>query len=553
LDLSFYGTLAVFLASTALLLSKRVRYDVVGISSLVALILLGAVSPERALVNLASPAVVVLACLLAISRSLEKSGFLENFGELITSRVKDERVVLATLLLSAGLLSGFVSDVALTALLIPAFVYAAKKFGKAPSKYLIPLSFASILGGRYTVIGTTPNVVLDQLWFQSHGVFLPFFQFAPVGLTSVLLGLGSMALILRLLPSNPSAAAGIEGFKTSDYLVEGRIEEGELVGKTVRYLEKMGVKVLDVQPRRVSFGPRVLEKGDTVIMQVNPDSLPTLSALKGLRLAPSSSEAVKGGDLYEVLVPSGSEAVGKTLADLDLDLFYGVKVLGISGKAVRGRISRISLNPGDTLLVQGEEEGVGKMMEALGLVPLYQRRIKLFNPRMGLTSLASLILGTVLSSLGLNIAESFLVAVIPVVVTNYREVYRNMEWPLLVFVGTYISLGQALASTGLMTHIPLVSNPVILFAVTALIANLVNNAAAAVIMGPVALSTPNPLASITVVAMASSSTFLTPFSHQANLLVTEAGKYGVKDFLIAGSIVLALIALSTLTFVALVH
>jgi len=187
------------------------------------------------------------------------------------------------------------------------------------------------------------------------------------------------------------------------------------------------------------------------------------------------------------------------------------------------------------------------------LVPLYQRRIKLFNPRMGLTSLASLILGTVLSSLGLNIAESFLVAVIPVVVTNYREVYRNMEWPLLVFVGTYISLGQALASTGLMTHIPLVSNPVILFAVTALIANLVNNAAAAVIMGPVALSTPNPLASITVVAMASSSTFLTPFSHQANLLVTEAGKYGVKDFLIAGSIVLALIALSTLTFVALVH
>ncbi|AAY81145.1 SLC13 family permease [Sulfolobus acidocaldarius] len=546
-SIQIYLILATFLVSIGLLISKRIRFDIVGIVSLVVLILIGGISVNQALINLANPAVVVLGSLMIISKTLEKSGFLESFGELISSRLKNKYVIFATLLAITALSSGFMSDVALTAVLIPVFFYVSKRFNDSPSKYLIPLSFTAILGGRYTIIGTTPNLILDQLWFEKEGKFLSLFQFAPIGLSVVAVGLLAMIVIVRVLPSNLTRAGNVEDFKISNYLVEAKVEDGELIGKSVKYLEKLGVKILDIYPRRISFGPRTILKGDLLLLQVSPDKLSVLTSIQGLKLAPSSEE-VKGEDLYELLIPSGSEAVGKTLADLELDFVYGVRVLGISGKFIRGKLSRITLTPGVILLVQGKEESITKMMNNLGLVPLYKRTVKIFNVKRGVLALSSLGLSIALSLLGINIAEAFLIGLIPVAVMEYREIYRNIEWTILVFVGTYISMGDALASTGLLTHIPFIGNPIVLFFITALLANFVSNTAAAVILGPVALTMNNPLLALTIVAMGSSCTFITPFSHQANLLVSEAGGYRVRDFLMAGSIMLIVVGLVTLLF-----
>ncbi|AHC52024.1 potassium transporter TrkA [Sulfolobus acidocaldarius SUSAZ] len=546
-SIQIYLILATFLVSIGLLISKKVRFDIVGIVSLVVLILIGGISVNQALINLANPAVVVLGSLMVISKTLEKSGFLESFGELISSRLKNKYVIFGTLLVITALSSGFMSDVALTAVLIPVFFYVSKRFNDSPSKYLIPLSFTAILGGRYTIIGTTPNLILDQLWFEKEGKFLPLFQFAPIGLIVVAVGLLAMVIIVRILPSNLTRVGNVEDFKISNYLVEAKVEDGDLIGKSVKYLEKLGVKILDIYPRRISFGPRTILKGDLLLLQVSPDKLSVLTSIQGLKLAPSSEE-VKGEDLYELLIPSGSEVVGKTLADLELDFVYGVKVLGISGKFIRGKLSRVTLTPGVILLVQGKEERITKMMNNLGLVPLYKRSVKIFNVKRGVLALSSLGLSIALSLLGINIAEAFLVGLIPVAVMEYREIYRNIEWSILVFVGTYISMGDTLASTGLLTHIPLIGNPIILFFITALVANFVSNTAAAVILGPVALTMSNPLLALTIVAMGSSCTFITPFSHQANLLVSEAGGYRVKDFLLAGSIMLVIVGLVTLLF-----
>ncbi|BCU66955.1 permease [Sulfolobales archaeon HS-7] len=542
-----YAIITIFVISTALLITRKVRYDIIGALVFIALLLVGAVPIKIGLEDLSSPAVIVLISVLLLSKSIESSGFLENFGEFLSVKLRRSTAVTFTLLLLVGFASGFVSDVALTAIMIPVFSYVSEKFNESKSKYLIPLSYAAILGGRYTIIGTTPNIVIDQLWYEKTGNFLPFFQFLKVGLIMMSFGFIGLFVISKLLPSISKPLNSIEDFKTKNYVVEAKLEDGELIGKPISYLEGIGVKVLDVFPRRMSFGQRVLMKGDTILMEISPDKLPNITSIDGLKLAPSSS-TVEGGDVRELLVTSSSLAVGKTIADIEPDFVYSVKVLGISGRLIQGNVSKINIAPGDILLVQGKDENITKMMNSLGLVPLYERKIKVFNPKKGIVAIASLTTAVILSSLGVNTAESFLIGILPTAIIEYKNIYRYIDWPLVIFVATYIPMGYALQSTGFLLKIPYLNNLLVLFLFTVLIANLVNNISASVIMGPVALTLPHPLLSLTVVAMGSSSTFLTPFSHQANLLVNDAGGYSVKHYLISGTIILSLVFIGLLIF-----
>lgn len=550
--------LPILVVSVALLISRRVRYDVVGLLTMLALILSGLVSPLNALENFGSTSVLLLVGVMIVSGFLGESGILEVLGEYVTSRVRNETFAMALILLITAAVSGFVSDVALTLSFLPLVVYISSKplvvyisskLGKPRSKYLIPLSYTAILGGRYTIIGTSPNVVLDQFWIQRFHTGLAFFQFAPVGIAEMLAGVAAVVLVVsRLMPN--LTQTNLEDVKVGEYLLEVGVEkDSELVGKSLSQLEReLGVRV-----DHVVGVPRLfrsyISSGDILVLRVSPEKLPIITSIKGVKLSPSV-EVPQGLPIFELLVPSNSRLLGRTLGELRLAESYNVYVLGTSVRGAVYRLSSSTFQPGSVLLVAGKEEDVARLSGDMVLVPLTKRAPKLFDRRTAVASLAALGAGVTLSLIGLNVAVSFLIAAVAltVVASKGRKVYEYVDWPIVFFVGSYLSLGEAITSISPQLTALVGGSLVVLFLMGVLIANVVNNVASAVILGPVALSFQHPLIAFTVLAMACSSTFILPFSHQANIAVYNAAGYRVRDYLLGGTVLLLIIASITFAY-----
>ncbi len=558
LSLTQYYVLAVLALAIVLLLTRAIRYDVVGLLVMVLLIIGGIISPEKALAFIGSATVVVLGSVMIISKALEESGFLDRLAEELDRVFRNEYVLLLIVLLIVSLLSGFMSDVALVSIFIP-FMYAvSRNHNKKLSKYLLPLSYAAIIGGRYTIFGTSTNLIIDQLWYERFGRYLSVFQFLNIGLAIVFVSIPALLLIYLLLPNRESVVTSVDDLKIGEYVVEAQVNSDcELVGKTKREVEReYGIRIRSILPRRLSRTGRIYG-GTTLIMEVPVDKLPIISSIKGLVLTPQS-EQVEGKEVVEALITSSSSLINYTISDLDVLNKYGVRIVGISAggsRRIYGRISHVMLRPGDALLLMGDEESIAKFMSDYGLVPLRTRGgAKLFDVRKGAASIAVLAGVTIASLLGVNIALAFLTGVVVLMLSgavNYRRIYQYIDWSVLIFIASFLSLGYAMSSSGLSTVIAGVipRSLIVLFLITALIANFVNNVSAATIMTPIALTYPNPLLAVTVVAMASTTTFLTPFSHPANLLVYNPGNYKPKDYLAMGAALLILVLIITLLLV----
>ncbi len=554
LSLNQYYVLSILILAIALLLSRVIRYDIVGLLVMALLIIGGAVSVERALSFIGSTSVIVLGSIMLISKVLEESGFLDRLAEDLGRVFKNEYVLLLLVLLIVSLTSGFMSDVALVSIFIP-FMYALSRMhNKKLSKYLIPLSYAAIIGGRYTIFGTSTNLIIDQLWFEEYHRYLSVFQFLNIGLAIVVISIPALLLIYVLMPNRENIVSSVDDLKIGEYVMEAQVSDDcEWVGKTRREIEReYGIKIRSVLPRRLSRASTI-RAGSTLIMEVPVDRIPVISSINGLILTPSAQP--EGKEVVEALITSGSPIINYTISDLDVLGRYGVNIVGVStgGRRIYGRISHIALKPGDALLLMGDEEDIARFMSDYGLVPLRTGGARLFNVKKGVVSISVLVGATIASLLGVNIALAFLVGAIILILSgsvNYRKVYQYIEWPVLIFIASFLSLGYAMSNSGLSTVIAnaLPRSLILLFVITALLANFVNNVGAAVIMTPIALTYPDPLIAVTVVAMASTTTFLTPFSHPANLLVFNTGNYRVRDYLAMGLIMIAIVMVMTLFF-----
>ena len=187
--LKLIEVLVIFVVSTVLLISNRLRYDIIGIGTVIVLVVLGIVTPTLAMAEFASIPVFILALVMIMSRTISRSGLMEKLGEMLTRKFKNEYIVLTILFLSIGLLSGFMSDVALTLMMIPIAYVISEKLKHSPTKYLMPFAFIAVLGGRYTVASTSSNLILYGLWYQRYGTYLPFFTFSMPGLIMVLVSI----------------------------------------------------------------------------------------------------------------------------------------------------------------------------------------------------------------------------------------------------------------------------------------------------------------------------------------------------------------------------
>ena len=543
----------------------RWRYDLVAFVALLVALLTGIVPKEEAFSGFGHPATVIIALVLVVSRGLFNSGAIELLARYL---VDGSRKLAGHITIMSGLaagLSALMNNVAALALLMPVDMQAAKKAGRSPSVTLMPLSFASILGGMITLIGTPPNIVIAEFRNDTFGESFRMFDFAPVGLTCAVVGVVYVALIgWRLLPaSRHGSDAGKELFELADYIAEVRVSEGSpVIGKRIRDLDEDAARVdveiigLTRRGKRLPGLARIAEirEGDLLVLEATPDSIDeALGALK-LEYVGKGEGVLKDDDLVlsEAVVQESSRMVGRTAMSLRLLYRYRVALVGVSrqGKRFRDHVRKLVLRAGDVLLLLGPDERLADVTGRLGLLPLADRGQRVIQRNkagwaVGIFAAAILIASVGLVylpiALGCVAALYVLLNIVPI-----RAVYNSIEWPVIVLLGSMIPIGAALQSTGGTALIAdgIVSlsqgySPVVvltlLIIITMTLSDVMNNTATAVIAAPVAVEIANRLGVsadpfLMAVAVAASCAFLTPIGHKNNTLIMGPGGYRFGDY-----------------------
>ena len=549
----------------AFLIWGRWRYDLVAFIALLVAILTGLVPAKLAFSGFGHPATIIIALVLIVSRGLSNSGAIELVARYVVDASRKLATHVAIMSGVAAALSAIMNNVAALALLMPVDMQAAKKAGRSPSLSLMPLSFASILGGMITMIGTPPNIVVAEFRGEALGMSYHMFDFAPVGLACAIVGVAYVALIgWRLLPPERQASdAGKELFDLADYIVEVKVPKGSwVIGKQVRDLderaEKSDVQVIGLirRGRRLPGPARVagIKAGDVLILEASPDSLE--EALGALQLDYVGKGEGKLGDedlvLQEVVVQESSRLAGRSAMSVRLLYRYRVALVGVSrqGRRFNDKVRKLKLQPGDVLLLLGAEDRLADITGRLSLLPLADRghaiiqrdkagiAVGVFAAAIAVASFGLVYLPV---ALGCVAAIYILLNVVPI-----RDVYSSIEWPVIVLLGSMIPIGGALQSTGgtsliaggivdLSAGFSPVLVLTLLVVVTMTLSDVMNNTATAVIAAPIAVEiaarlgvSPDPF--LMGVAVAASCAFLTPIGHKNNTLIMGPGGYRFGDY-----------------------
>ena len=543
----------------------RWRYDLVAFVALLLALLFGVVPVEQAFSGFGHPATVIIALVLIISRGLSNSGVIELLARYF---VDASRKLFAHISIMSGLaavLSAFMNNVAALALLMPLDIQAAAKAKRSPAITLMPLSFASILGGMITLIGTPPNIVIAQYRNDALGEAYKMFDFAPVGLACAAVGVAYVALIgWRLLPvERRKTDSSKELFDLADYVAELKVPEGSpVIGRQVRELDdlaaKSDVEILGLTrtgKRMPGLARRVeIKAGDTLVVEAHPESITEALGTMGLEYVGTGEGLLKSEDLLlnEVVVPESSKLVGRSAISFRLLYRYRVALVGVSrgGKRFRDRVRKLEIRAGDVLLLLGAEERLADVTGRLALLPLADRGQRVIQRDKAWLAVGIFAAAIVAASFGLvylPIALGCVVALMALFnIVPLREIYDSIEWPVIVLLGCMIPIGSALQSTGgtalIANGIVDVSfgySPVVVLAlliiVTMTLSDVMNNTATAVIAAPIAVEIAmrlnvNPDPFLMGVAVAASCAFLTPIGHKNNTLIMGPGGYRFGDY-----------------------
>jgi di/tricarboxylate transporter len=543
----------------------RLRYDLVAFVALLAALLAGIVPSDQAFSGFGHPAVVIIALVLVVSRGLSNSGAIELLARLVVSGTRKLGAHIAIMASVGAVLSAVMNNVAALAMLMPVDMQAAKKAGRSPSLSLMPLSFASILGGMITLIGTPPNIVIAEFRNDALGAPYRMFDFAPVGLICASIGVVYVALIgWRLLPSaRQDTDSGKELFDLADYIAELQVISGSsVIGSQVRDLDEKAAKSnVDIiglirQGRRMPGLARAVEikAGDTLVVEGDPESIEDAVGGLGLEYVRSGKDALNEDDLIlsEVVVPEGSPLAGRSAMSYRLLYRYSVALVGISrnGKRFREQVRKVDIREGDVLLLLGGEDRLSDVIGRLGLLPLADRGQKVIQRDKAWWAVGIFAAAIIAASIGivyLPIALGCVAALYVFLnIVPVRSVYDSIEWPVIVLLGSMIPIGAALQTTGGTTliaesivDISAGYSPIVvltlLIVVTMTLSDVMNNTATAVIAAPIALEIAaildvNPDPFLMGVAVAASCAFLTPIGHKNNTLIMGPGGYRFGDY-----------------------
>jgi di/tricarboxylate transporter len=544
---------------------SKYRYDALAAGALVILIILGVIPANQAFDGFAHPAVITVALVLIISQGLKNSGLTGLVGKLIGGRSFTKFQFLICLLFIAAVLSSFINNIGALAILLPITLNICQKMGWHPSRFLMPLAFACILGGMNTTIGTPPNIIISEYKSTISEAGFNFFDFSYVGLSITVLSIIFIAAIgNRLIRLRDDAASGSSLIDLKGYLFEVEVNESSsAIGMTLSAFKKeagedtevLGIVNENGGVKKVKNNLRI-KAGQILVIKTPPDDISSILNVFDFSI-PKELHSFEDDDLEEIeaMITPGSRLIGRKY-DFFLKLAYEeLNLLGLwrKGAKYRTRLTRETFKAGDVLLLgirDLDEEDVTNKIKHLGLMPLMQRELQTIPSRSRLLKgiiffLISIILVT------FNIlptAAAFLLCVlgfarIRIIDSNF---YRDIDWPIIIMLAAMIPIGTALQTTGLSdiisTSISNIAGDMSLFwllfvilVITMATTDIINNAATAVIMAPISAGIGMQLGYdvepfLMVVAVGASCAFLTPIGHQCNTVVMGPGNYKFTDY-----------------------
>jgi di/tricarboxylate transporter len=497
---------------------------------------------------------------------VQRSGIVETLIRPLAPRLTTTTAQVAVLAGSVALLSAFVKNIGALAMLMPVAFQLARKNKTSVAHLLMPMSFAALLGGIVTLVGTSPNIIVARMREELVGTPFSMFDFTPVGACLALGGVIFLTFGWRLLPGHRKGAASMdEAFNLEGYTTEVTIpEDSPLVGKTVGEIEKLSegeVEVLTLLRARdrINQPPAntKLRADNMLILIGQPDALKRLTDAAELKLVrdENTGEMDASDDdigVMEAIVTANSPLVDRSAKQYRLHDHHQVNLLAVSrrGRRILQRIGTTRLKPGDVIVLRGNLNTMPEALGELRCLPLAQRNMQLGRGRRGLLPVAVLVFAMILMGLGVvPVAVAFFGAAVVILLIRaltLREAYEVVEWPLLVMLGALIPVSDALRTTGGTDLIagwlsafsqdlsPIGALALMMTAAMA-VTPFLNNAATVLVMAPIAAGFAKNLGYnhdpfLMAVAIGAACDFLTPIGHQCNTLVMSAGGYRFSDY-----------------------
>jgi len=548
----------------------KIRHDFVALITLFILVITGIIEPSSAFSGFAHTAVITVASVLIIGKALEFSGLVDLLGKWTLKIGKN--LVLQVLVLSTlvAFASAFMNNVGALAIVMPIAIHLARKSGNPPSYILMPVAFASLLGGMTTLIGTPPNIIIAAFRETEKGEAFGMFDFTSVGVVVTIAGVLFISLVgWRLLPKRPVQKSDKELFEIDDYITEVEVKpNSKIINKNLHDIFKISsadVQVLGIIRNNTRIhapsAGEILRVKDILIIETDADSLKLFTEETGVGLVGDEKLRLKaeGSDsifITEAVVMSDSHIIGKSPTSLRLRDTYRVNLLAVARreKKIQRRLGDVIFQSGDVLLLQGRESMIFNIITELGCLPLARRGLRIGFKTNILLALSIFIASiiTVVSGL-LPVEIAFSIAALTMVLTGVlpvKHVYTAIDWPVIILLGAMLPVGAALETSG-GAH--MIANSVlnagqnmspwlilsILLTLTMLLSSVINNAATVVLMAPIALSMARGLGYaadpfLMTIAIGASAAFLTPVGHQSNTLVMGPGGYKFSDYIRMG-------------------
>ncbi len=542
------------------------RFDVIAMLALLAVTMTGLIPTSNVFSGFSNAAVITVAAVLVLSRGLENSGLVETIGKQLMKIKGGTMVQIALLTGLATLLSTFMNNVGSVALLLPVALYISRKKNIPASALLMPLAFAAHFGGMITLIGTPTNLIVSSFREEALGQPYQMFDFAPVGLGIALFSVLFIVLIgWRLIPKRKGQTSVKELFDIKNYVSEVELVEGsKMIGERLDQIGKYTENNLNVlslirnNEKRIAPGPKMkFEEGDILIVQGDAKALENLVSNANVELV--GSEDIEREDLMtnemtlmEAVVTANSPLVNQSASGIDLRRRHGVNLIATfrQGTQLRARLDKISFKESDVLLLQGNPNTIGETMANLGVLPLAERDLRIGKPKRIFFSVIIFVTAVLLVAADvLSVPVAFVAGAMAMILfelVSLREAYESINWPILILLGAMIPVGEALEVTGgaqliadtIMRFGSQLSVPVLLGIImiaTMFLSDLVNNAAAVILMAPIGISLAGSLGGsvdtmLMGIVIASSCAFLTPIGHQSNTLVMGPGGYKFGDY-----------------------
>ena len=558
---------AILCALFALLAWGRWRYDVVALMALMASVVTGVVPAGEAFTGFGHPATITVAAILILSRALTTTGATDWIARAVRPATGSTATHIGALSSLAAAMSSVMNNVGTLGLLMPVALQSARKAKRSPAVILMPLSFGAILGGLVTLIGTPPNIIVATYRAEIVGAPFGMFDFTPVGAVTALAGVAFIALVgWRLVPvAARKRAVSEELFDIEHYVTEARVtKDSAALGKTMAEIDE-ATKDIDALLIALIRGERryrpaaevPIQAGDLLVIEAGPEEIDKFVTALGLELG----RAGKGGKtplghaegaLVEAVVAPRSRLEGQTVGSQRLIGRHGFTLLAVArqGRPHRGRLKAFRFRVGDVLLLHGEAERVPDAIAAFGCLPLAERGLSIGQRGKAPVLIAIFAAAIAAASVGLlPIPIALMLAVVVTVLAGLlpvRELYDGVDWPVIVLLGALIPVGGALEDTGATEVIAAAIHDatagrsavlvlVLLMVVTMTLSDILNNAATAVVMAPIAAgiaerlgASPDPF--LMAVAVGASCAFLTPIGHQNNALIMGPGGYRFWDY-----------------------